>query len=371
MLDGRNRRIQPSSETWPIARPTEMMTAVMSAATSPTRLRAALAAASAMSDAFSARNRWIASTPLPPLGMRQAEELDQRPDDLADLGDDRGQVVGERDGCVDDRDRGRPDDHERDDGRDDVRDGDRDAATPERQMPLDERNRRLEDVRQQPGDEQDHGRPGEDREDVGVQGDDHAEERDGDQPEEQPCLATRHDATPGRSDFLGRHDQTVAYGDDLSIGGHRFMRRLANAVAITALIALSLAACGSSSSAGSATPDPTVAFCPALDAYGKSLAKLDALVATSSVDDYKNAVADAKAALAALKAVAGPFVGAQLDTLQTAQAQLEADAADLDANATPADAEAALQPDLENLMAQVVLTYNAICNAHPTPSSAS
>jgi hypothetical protein len=149
------------------------------------------------------------------------------------------------------------------------------------------------------------------------------------------------------------------------------MRRLAAAAAVIAVIALSLAACGSSSSTGSATPDPTVAFCPALDGYGKSLAKLDALVATSSVDDYKNAVADAKAALAALKTVAGPFVGAQLDTLQTAQAQLEAEAADLDANATPADAEAALQPDLENLMAQVVLTYNAICNAHPTPSSAS
>jgi hypothetical protein len=43
------------------------------------------------------------------------------------------------------------------------------------------------------------------------------------------------------------------------------------------------------------------------------LAKLDALTATSSVDDYKNAVADAKSALAALKAVAGPFAGAQLD----------------------------------------------------------
>ena len=148
------------------------------------------------------------------------------------------------------------------------------------------------------------------------------------------------------------------------------MRRLAALVAAV-VVALSLAACGSSSSGGPATTDPTVVFCPALSAYGESLAKLDALVATSSVDDYKKAVADAKSALAALKAVAGPFVGAQLDTLQTAQVQLEADAADLDANSTPADAEAALQPDLENLMAQVVLTYNAICNAHPTPSSAS
>ena len=148
------------------------------------------------------------------------------------------------------------------------------------------------------------------------------------------------------------------------------MRRLATLVAAVA-VAFSLGACGASSSAGSPSTDPTVAFCPALDSYGQSLAKLDALTATSSVDDYKNAVAEAKTALAALKAVAGPFVGAQLDTAQTAQAQLEADAAGLGANSTPADAEAALQPDLQNVMAQVVLTYNAICNAHPTPSSAS
>jgi hypothetical protein len=137
-------------------------------------------------------------------------------------------------------------------------------------------------------------------------------------------------------------------------------------------VAFSLAACGaSSSSSGSPSTDPTAAFCPALDAYGKSLVKLDALTATSSVDDHKNAVADAKTALAALKAVAGPFVGAQLDTLQTAQVQLEADAAGIGGNATPADAEAAVQPALQNVLAQVVLTYNAICNAHPTPSSAS
>ena len=68
--------------------------------------------------------------------------------------------------------------------------------------------------------------------------------------------------------------------------------------------------------------------------------------------------------------MAGPFVGAQLDTLQTAQVQLEAAAADLDADATPAEAEAALQADARRTSsAQVVLTYNAICNTHPTPSS--
>ena len=69
--------------------------------------------------------------------------------------------------------------------------------------------------------------------------------------------------------------------------------------------------------------------------------------------------------------MAGPFAGAQLDTAQTAQAQLEAAAAALPATATPADVEAALQDPLQNVLAQAALTYNAICNAHPTPSSAS
>ena len=93
-------------------------------------------------------------------------------------------------------------------------------------------------------------------------------------------------------------------------------------IAAIAVIALSLAACGSSSS-GSATTDPTVAFCPALDTYAKSLAKLQALPASASLADYTSAVAAAKAALAAGKLVAGPFAGAQLNDLQTAQQQLE------------------------------------------------
>ena len=144
------------------------------------------------------------------------------------------------------------------------------------------------------------------------------------------------------------------------------MTRLA---ALVAVLALSLAACASSSSGGSATPDPTVAFCPALDTYGKALTKLDAMTATSSVDDYKTAAAAAKSAFEAVKAVAGPFAGAQLDTAQTAQVQLEAAVAGLPANATPADAESALQEPLSNLIGQVALTYNAICNTHPTPSA--
>jgi ABC-type glycerol-3-phosphate transport system substrate-binding protein len=144
------------------------------------------------------------------------------------------------------------------------------------------------------------------------------------------------------------------------------MTRLA---ALVVVLVLALAACGGSSSAGSATPDPALAFCPALDTYGKSLTKLDAMTATSSVDDYKAAAADAKTAFEGVKAVAGPFAGAQLDTAQTAQVQLEAAVAGLPANATPADAEAALQDPLQNLIGQIALTYNAICNTHPTPSA--
>ena len=103
------------------------------------------------------------------------------------------------------------------------------------------------------------------------------------------------------------------------------MRRL---IAALAIVVLSLAACGGSSS-GSATPDPAIAFCPALDTYAKSLAKLDAMVATATTEEYTKAVTDAKVALVALVAVAGPFAGAQIDTLQTAQQQLEAAADDL------------------------------------------
>ena len=144
------------------------------------------------------------------------------------------------------------------------------------------------------------------------------------------------------------------------------MRRL---VAVLAAAAFALGACGATSS-GSATPDPTLAFCPALDTYAKSLATLDAVAETNSVEDYTTALANAKTALAALRAVAGPFAGAQIDTLQTAQLQLEAAAAELPPNTSPADTEAALQDPLENVIAQAVLTYNAICNTNPTPSAA-
>jgi hypothetical protein len=144
------------------------------------------------------------------------------------------------------------------------------------------------------------------------------------------------------------------------------MRRVTAALAV---VVLSLAACSSSSS-GSATPDPAIAFCPALQAYGTSLLVLEALTPTSTVEQYKKAVADAKAALAALKAVAGPFAGAQLNELQTAQVNLESAANDLGTNATPAQAETALQPYLVEVIQQVGGAQNALCNVHPTPSSA-
>jgi len=143
------------------------------------------------------------------------------------------------------------------------------------------------------------------------------------------------------------------------------MRRL---IATLAVVALSLGACGSSSS-GSATPDPTIAFCPALDTYSKSLVALEALTPASTTDQYTSAVSDAKAALAAVTAVAGPFAGAQLDTLQTAQIQLESAAAALPSGSTPEQVETALQAPLQAVSEEAVLTYNAICNPNPTPSS--
>jgi outer membrane murein-binding lipoprotein Lpp len=141
-------------------------------------------------------------------------------------------------------------------------------------------------------------------------------------------------------------------------------------LAVLAIAALLLTACNSSGSGGSATPDPAIAFCPALATYGQSLTALEALTPTSSVDDYKSAVTTAKTALAGVVAVAGPFAGAQLNTLSTAQQQLEAAAGELGSDATPAQADEQLQPYLEAVTQEVALTYNAICNVNPTPSSA-
>ena len=145
------------------------------------------------------------------------------------------------------------------------------------------------------------------------------------------------------------------------------IRRLIAALAVGVL---TLAACSSTSS-GSASPDPALVFCPALEAYGKSLATLEALTPSASVSDYKAAVSTAKTALAALIAVSGPYAGAQLTSLGQAQAQLESAANDLGANATPAQAETGLQDELTAVIQEVALTNNAICNFRPTPSTSS
>lgn len=138
-----------------------------------------------------------------------------------------------------------------------------------------------------------------------------------------------------------------------------------------AAVVLLLAACGSSTGSGATTPDPSIAFCAALDNYAGTLVKLDGLPATASVDDYNTAVASAKAGLAAVVAVSGPFVGAQLNEAQTAQTNLEAAAAQLPPGATPAMAEIALTPLLNTLIQEVASTRNALCNTRPTPSTTS
>ena len=65
------------------------------------------------------------------------------------------------------------------------------------------------------------------------------------------------------------------------------MTRLIGSLAAVVLV---LAACSSSTPAeAAATPDPTIAFCAALDTYAGTLATLDALTPTATVDDYKTA----------------------------------------------------------------------------------
>jgi hypothetical protein len=147
-------------------------------------------------------------------------------------------------------------------------------------------------------------------------------------------------------------------------------RRMASLGAVL----LALAACTSSTTpggGGAGTPDPAIAFCSALDAYAQTLVKLDALTPSVTVAEYKKAVADAKTALAALVAVAGPFAGAQLNEAQTAQTNLQAAADQLPADATPAEVESTLQPLLAALIQEVAGVRNATCNTRPTVSPAS
>ena len=140
-------------------------------------------------------------------------------------------------------------------------------------------------------------------------------------------------------------------------------------IAALAALVLLVAACGGSSG-GSATPDPAVAFCPALDAYGQSLVALQKLDATASVDDFKAAVNTAKANLATLVPLASAFAGAQLSTLTTAQSQLEAAANNLPPGVSPAAAQAALKDPINNVIQEIAGTHNALCNTRPTPSTA-
>ena len=145
------------------------------------------------------------------------------------------------------------------------------------------------------------------------------------------------------------------------------MRRVHAAVAAMAIAAVLLAGCSGSS--GSATPDPAIAFCPALDAYGQSLVALQKLDASTPVDQQKAAVADAKAKFATLVPLAAPFAGAQLSTLTTAQSQLQAAADALPPGVSPAAAQAALKEPINAVIQQIAGTRNALCNTRPTPST--
>ena len=99
-------------------------------------------------------------------------------------------------------------------------------------------------------------------------------------------------------------------------------------IASLAAVLLALAACTSSTPSGgggAATPDPTIAFCAALDSYGATLVKLDALHADGDrrrVQGRRRRPPRRRSP--PLVAVAGPFAGAQLNELQTAQSVLEA-----------------------------------------------
>jgi hypothetical protein len=149
------------------------------------------------------------------------------------------------------------------------------------------------------------------------------------------------------------------------------MTRLIGSLAAVLLV---LAACTSSTPSGggggAATPDPTIAFCDALDTYGAKLVDFEALTPSNTVEEYQAAGTAAKAALAALVAVAGPFVGAQINDLTTAQSELNTVVDQLPPSATPAMAELAIDPAVKDVIQQVAATRNASCNTRPTPSSA-
>ncbi len=138
-----------------------------------------------------------------------------------------------------------------------------------------------------------------------------------------------------------------------------------------AAVLLVLAGCSSAPAGGSATPDPTIAFCSALVDYTKTLRDFEALDPSATVDQYKSAGADAKAALAVLETAAQPFAGAQIYTLQRAQITLDGAVRDLGAVATPAQVEVALDPYIKAVIVEAVAQHDATCTTGPSPSSSS
>jgi hypothetical protein len=147
------------------------------------------------------------------------------------------------------------------------------------------------------------------------------------------------------------------------------MTRLIGSLAAVVLV---LTACSSTPSGGggdAATPDPAMAFCAALDTYGATLVTFEALTPSNTVEEYQAAGTAARAALAALVAVAGPFAGAQINDLTTAQSELNTIVDQLPPNATPAMAELAVDPAVKAVIQQVAAQRNATCNTRPTPST--
>ncbi len=147
-------------------------------------------------------------------------------------------------------------------------------------------------------------------------------------------------------------------------------------IGMLAAMVLALAACSSSTTSGgggggTTTPDPAIAFCDALDAYGAKLAAFEALTPSNTVVEYKAAGAAAKAALAVLVPAAAPFAGAQINDLTTAQSQLNAVVDQLPPGATPQMAEVAVDPAVKAVIQEVAAAHNASCNTRPTPSSVS
>ena len=147
-------------------------------------------------------------------------------------------------------------------------------------------------------------------------------------------------------------------------------------IGMLAAVLLALAACSSATTSGGgggggATPDPSIAFCDALDSYGATLADFEALTPAATVDEYKAAGAARKGGARS--------VDHRGSTIRRRPDQRTDDRADPSRTqpstislpcATPAEAEVALDPPIKAVIQQVVATHNASCNTRPTPSTA-